>query len=102
MGNIDITGCYGKLNFINHKPGDLTQKHAPDKIKGKSQKDIIVSVSDNSKELYYTAREAVRAEPEIRFGKAEKIKGEILEGNYEINVERIAEKMLSDLTAPTW
>lgn len=66
-----------------------TQGNIPTESKG----DAIVNLSEASKEIQ-KAREVIESEPDIRWEKVRVIQEEIERGDYEVDVEKTAEKML--------
>ncbi len=103
MNNIsNVTGNYKKQAYIKEsgeskrKDKDIKENRSTD-TKNDIQEDK-VSISDSSKEMH-VAKNAVAsaADPTTETGrteKVEKIKQEVQEGRYEVNADKVAEKIV--------
>ena len=61
--------------------------------KSQSQQDTIVNLSTTSKDVQ-TAKEVIASEPEVREDKVAELKAKIESGNYTIDNEAVADKMV--------
>jgi negative regulator of flagellin synthesis FlgM len=61
--------------------------------KNQSQQDTIVNLSTTSKDVQ-TAKEVIASEPEVREDKVAELKAKIESGNYTIDNEAVADKMV--------
>jgi negative regulator of flagellin synthesis FlgM len=61
--------------------------------KNQSQQDTIVNLSTTSKDVQ-TAKEVIASEPEVREDKVAELKAKIESGNYTVDNEAVADKMV--------
>ncbi len=97
MSIINIHNNYKQRSIIKETPENKRiEEHKKQSIEQKSAtSEDKISLSDTSKEMKI-AKEAVESTPdsEIRIDKIEHLKQAINDGNYEVNAEKVAEKMI--------
>jgi len=81
-----ITGIYNKQN----------QKKNFDKAVVNASKNDIVSISDKARD-FQTVMKALKNIPDIRQDKVEKLSREYRSGNYDVNSNDIAEKIINSI-----
>jgi negative regulator of flagellin synthesis FlgM len=84
--------------YINETAPSRTKKPAektpePARQSPQAQEDAVVSLSERLKEVQ-KAQETIRAEPDVRLQKIQAIKEKIEDGTYEMDYDKIAEKLL--------
>lgn len=100
MSIINIHNSYNQRSLIKETPENKrTEERKNLSVEQKSvTSEDKISLSDTSKEMII-AKEAVESVPdsEIRTDKIERLKQAINDGTYEVNAEKIAEKMIGFL-----
>ncbi len=93
IGN--ITGKYDQafLNETTDAQRTEPQAQQADEKKPERVQDDRVSLSQESRQLQ-TAKQAVAQTPDIRSDKVDALKQAVTEGSYEVNPEKVAEKMI--------
>jgi negative regulator of flagellin synthesis FlgM len=83
-------------NASNISPNETDGKKLPDeqKLENDKSQDAIVILSRASKEMQL-AREAIASAPEVREDKVAAIREKIESGNYQIDNQAVAEKMVN-------
>lgn len=93
-----ITGNdYEIARYVNETTAPSQEKEQTEQTSAltpeESREDVIVELSEESKEVQ-KAKEAIESEPDVRSEEVSAIKKEIEEGNYEIDYDSTAEKMV--------
>lgn len=93
----NATGNYEQQSYVkeatdNKKP-DNPESQQADRASSEARKSDTVSLSSASKELQL-AKKAAASAPEERSDRVEEIKQAIDEGTYEVDAEKIAEKII--------
>jgi negative regulator of flagellin synthesis FlgM len=96
MGNvINITNRYDHNVYVTGSTETRRiEGHFSEEAGEVSKKDK-VSLSKASKDMKL-AKEAVASAPDIRLDKVEPIKAKVAYGNYSVNAEKVAEKMIGN------
>jgi len=94
MGNvINITNKYDHNTFVTGPTETRRVEEQNTEQANEVLKKDKVSLSKASKDMKI-AEEAVAAAPDVRSDKVDPIKQKIAQGNYEINAEKVADKLI--------
>ena len=95
----DATGKYDSQKYVKEMTEakrSESRETQPGDVKKDSAKGDTVQLSTFSKDIQI-AMKAAKEAPEVRSAEIDALKAAINEGRYEINPDKIAEKMISDL-----
>lgn len=85
-----------RINKINNVLQMYNKNSGVRRVKNNKGKEDQINISNEAKEVQF-ALSKIKSTEEIRTKKIEKIKEEIKTGTYEINGQKIAEKILEDI-----
>jgi len=96
MGNIiDISNKYDHNVYVSGPTEARRAEGQPAEQNNEVPKQDKVSLSAASKDMKL-AKEAVASTPDIRSDKVDPIKQKVAQGNYKVNAEKVAEKMIGN------
>ncbi len=84
---------YVKESTATRVQKSAAKVQAPTGVRQETEGDAIVNVSQRSKEVY-KAQEVIQATPDVRAEKVQALKKKIENGNYQIDYDKTAEKMI--------